>query len=271
MKNTLCTLTLATALIVCGNGKQEAMAMGQDSAGTNESVPVIIDDTPTQALVTGGTVELLQTDADLGSPNSKAWRDAREYQMDLGLAPPVHPSINLRHDPATAPMRIYLRAASDGTRLYLRLRWPDATRDAAVGRSDFADAAAVQFALEAGEATSFMMGAPNGPVNIWYWQAGNDEAQNLAAGGFGSTTRLEPGGLGVSSLYRDKGEWVVVFSRPLSQEGEHDVQLENLQANMAFALWQGEDGQRDGLKHVSMGWVSLQPAGVKVANTEQGS
>jgi DMSO reductase family type II enzyme heme b subunit len=216
-------------------------------------------------------VELLQTDAELGSPDSEAWRHAREYQMDLGLAPPVHPSINLRHDPARAPMRIYLRAASDGNKLYLRLRWPDASRDAAAGRSDFADAAAVQFALEAGEATSFMMGAPNGPVNIWYWQAGNDRAQNLAAGGFGSTTRLAPGALGVSSLYRDKGEWVVVFSRPLTQNGEHEVHLENLQANMSFALWQGEDGQRDGLKHVSMGWVSLQPAGAQVANAEPGS
>ena len=29
---------------------------------------------------------------------------------------------------------------------------------------------------------------------------------------------------------------------------------------MAFAVWQGSDGQRDGLKHVSDGWILLDMA-----------
>jgi DMSO reductase family type II enzyme heme b subunit len=52
-----------------------------------------------------------------------------------------------------------------------------------------------------------------------------------------------------------------VFSRPLKEEGDHQARLDGDTANLAFALWQGDQKQRDGLKHVSMGWVSLQTAG----------
>ena len=161
---------------------------------------------------------------------------------------------------AATPVPVFIRAARDGENLYLRLRWPDASKNSSTGRTEFADGAAVQFALEGGDNTSFMMGAANGPVNIWYWKAGQEQAQNLAAGGFGSTTPLDSAGLISSSVYRDKGEWVVVFSRPLNTNGEHQVPLADGRANMAFALWQGADRQRDGLKHVTMGWVSLKPA-----------
>jgi DMSO reductase family type II enzyme heme b subunit len=106
-----------------------------------------------------------------------------------------------------------------------------------------------------------MMGAPNGPVNIWYWKAGLTQPQNLAAGGFGGTTRVGQAGLVSRSSYREGGEWVVVFSRPLKEEGDHQARLDGDTANLAFALWQGDQKQRDGLKHVSMGWVSLQTAG----------
>jgi dimethylsulfide dehydrogenase subunit gamma len=159
-----------------------------------------------------------------------------------------------------------LRAATDGKKLYLRMRWTDSSESTATSRTDFADGAAVQFALgdaaaDGSPTTSFMMGAANGPVNIWYWKAGQAQPQNLAAGGFGSTTRLDPAGLTSTSVYRSSGEWVVVFSRPLDSEGEHQVPLGNGKASLAFALWQGDKKQRDGLKHVSMGWVALRPAG----------
>jgi dimethylsulfide dehydrogenase subunit gamma len=175
----------------------------------------------------------------------------------------------LRYDPTTAAIPVFLRTATDGKKLYLRMRWSDASQNTATARTDFADGAAVQFALGDAATTSFMMGAPNGPVNIWYWKAGQKQAQNLAAGGFGSTTRLEPGGLTSNGVYRSDGEWVVVFSRPLAQDGEHQVQLGNMQASLAFALWQGDQRQRDGLKHVSMGWVSLadnEPAAAEPAS-----
>ena len=255
MKSTI-PIILAIALIsACGSPDQATPEQAETNAAP---APVIIDDTPVEPLQIGGTITALQSTVDLSDPDNASWRDAQEYRMDLGLAPPVHQSINLRYDPATAATPVFLRAASDGNRLYLRLRWPDDSNNSSTGRTDFADGAAVQFSLGDAASTSFMMGAANGPVNIWYWKAGLAHAQNLAAGGFGSTTPLDQAGLTSSSIYRDKGEWVVVFSRPLTQSGEHQVRLDNGTASLALALWQGDRKQRDGLKHVTMGWVSLQ-------------
>jgi len=196
--------------------------------------------------------------ANFSSPQDAAWRDAQEYTMDLNLAPPVHASVNLRYDPDTPGLPVKLRAASDGQSLYLRLRWADSSQNTTTSRDEFTDGVAVQFALEGGDSTSYMMGAASTPVNIWYWKGGSDEAQNLAAGGFGSTTQLARGQLAVSSSYTDNGEWVVVFSRPLEQEGDHQVDLNSGNTLIALAVWQGDKRQRDGLKHVSPGWVTLQ-------------
>lgn len=206
----------------------------------------------------GDTVSVLrEVGADFTAPDSRAWSGAREYRLDLNLAPPVHASINLRHNPTTPAVPVFLQAASDGDTLYLRLRWPDATQDTDPSRDQFRDGAAVQFALGGGPATSIMMGTAATPVNIWYWQAGSANTQNLAAGGFGSTTRLDRGQLNATSTYRASREWIVVFSRPLDQAGEYQVDLQQDAPAIALALWQGAGKQRDGLKHVSPGWVTL--------------
>jgi DMSO reductase family type II enzyme heme b subunit len=235
----------------------------QDAPAREESVQpapatTIIDNTPVTALAVGGSITAMKTDADMENPENVAWREAQEYSMQLGMAPPVHPSINLRYDATTVPVPVFLRAATDGKNFYLRMRWPDNSEDKTTSREDFADGAAVQFALGDSATTSFMMGAANGPVNIWYWKAGQPQTQNLAAGGFGSTKRLESAGLSSNSVYRDGGEWLVVFSRPLEQSGEYQIALDKDKTHMSFALWQGDQKQRDGLKHVSMGWVEVQ-------------
>jgi dimethylsulfide dehydrogenase subunit gamma len=231
-----------------------------DGTATEElPVQASIDDTAIEALTIGGTVNVSQQPgAALSDPNNEAWRAAQEYSLDLSLAPPVHPSINLRYDPATPPVSVKLRAGSDTQSLYLRLRWSDTSRDVTTSRQEFSDGAAIQFALDGGPATSYMMGTTATPVNIWYWKADTDQPENLAAGGFGSTTQLKGGQLSTSSIYRDSGEWVVVFSRPLDQNGEHQVDLQQDSVSIALALWQGDAKQRDGLKHVSPGWVTLQ-------------
>jgi dimethylsulfide dehydrogenase subunit gamma len=238
MNNALCTLI---AFILTTSGVALA-----DSA-------VVL----TGKLKPGDTLQLLKKPgADFKSPHSKGWDTAGERGIDLSMAPPVHASINLLYDPASAPVSVFAQAATDGERLYLKMRWSDTTQDTATTREQFSDGAAVQFALDGGASTSYMMGTAATPVNIWYWKAGVQEPQNLAAGGFGSTTKMPKGQLEAKSRYNN-GEWVVVFSRPLSQHGEHQVDLNKDEILVAFALWQGQTKQRDGLKHVSPGWVTI--------------
>ena len=178
------------------------------------------------------------------------------------MAPPVHPSVNLRYDPAAPTAPLYFRVAADAENLYIRLRWPDDSTDAQISAGRFADAAAVQFALVGRTETSFMMGTPQAPVNIWYWNAGEAQAQNLAAGGFGHHHRGErlagPGGCR-SHGRRGIGWWVV--SRALTTSGEHQVAVAGGDdVHLTFAVWQGDEAQRDGLKRTSTDWITVTSA-----------
>ena len=195
-------------------------------------------------------------------PDDAIWERVPEYQVQLSSAAPVHPSIALRTKVDAEPLSLYFSAISDRDRLYIKLRWVDGNRNTATRTNQFRDGAAVQFALSGGDATSYLMGSADMPVNIWYWKSDSNSAQNLGAGGFGSTTILPEQSVSAASHYRlsrmeKDNEWIVVMSRPLNAGGDYTVTLDGTLQPLAFAVWQGAKQQRDGSKRVSQGWIKL--------------
>jgi dimethylsulfide dehydrogenase subunit gamma len=192
-------------------------------------------------------------------PTSPIWRRVPRYRITLQPAPPVHRSVSLRSDDSMAARELDLSAATDGKRLYIFLSWRDDSRDEMNAYERFADAAAIQFALAGGDSTSYMMGAADTPVNIWYWSAARTGAQNLAAGGFGSTTVLPLQNVTAASDYdENRARWAVVLSRALNIGGEHYARLQTGTPVMfACALWEGSTAQRDGHKLTTPGWIRL--------------
>jgi hypothetical protein len=82
--------------------------------------------------------------------------------------------------------------------------------------------------------------------------------EDLSAIGFGTLTSQPAAAQNVrgASEYRD-GVWRVVMSRDLDNEDPNDAQLHrDAAAVVAFAVWDGSRGDRDGLKSVSS-WLSL--------------
>lgn len=79
---------------------------------------------------------------------------------------------------------------------------------------------------------------------------------NLVAGGFGSLTSDEVSPVqGVGEWRGDR--WRVVFSRPLEVGREGNVELPvGTKTNLAFAVWDGAAGERNGMKSVS-GFATL--------------
>jgi DMSO reductase family type II enzyme heme b subunit len=194
-------------------------------------------------------------------PDDAIWRRLPEYRVHVMPAPAVHQSVALRLDYDSPGNIVYLNLARTSDRLYVRMRWLDDTRDAATTRSHFTDAAAVQFSL-GDDSTSYLMGTgPNEAVNIWYWRADGSPVQNLAAGGYGSTTILPQQSVTGTGQYREdlgaQNQWTVVMSRPLGVSGDFEVPLRRQLVPAAFALWQGSAQQRDGFKYVSDGWILL--------------
>ncbi len=196
-------------------------------------------------------------------PKDTLWERVPEYQVQLVPAPFVHASIELRKDSVSAPIPLFFSVASDRERLYVKLRWVDTTPDQEMASDLTRDGAAVQFALSTDVQTSHMMGTPERPVNIWYWHSDSDLAEDLGAGGFGSSTKLEMQPVSARSHYRtarlaDDNQWTLVMSRPLDIEGEYSARFEpGAVQPLAFAVWEGAAGQRDGLKRTTPGWIKV--------------
>lgn len=187
--------------------------------------------------------------------------------------------------------RIAVRAAHHQDRLYVMLEWTDVTPNETAGRvEDFADAAAIQFPAVAGSAVpNICMGQADQAVNIWQWRSdqqqpppslsehgyvdlypstddlyfparaagnplsqldGRAATQNLVAGGFGTLTATDNGGVEGFGRHTDN-RWMVVFSRPFAPAGNLQPEFGAEPIDVAFAVWDGERLERDGIKSVS--------------------
>ncbi|MGH1356526.1 MAG: ethylbenzene dehydrogenase-related protein [Thalassovita sp.] len=200
----------------------------------------------------------------VNDPEDIIWERLPEYRVSMMPAPAVHDSVDLRVDYDAEESFLNMTLAKTSERLYVRLRWVDDSRDTETAFDRFRDGVAVQFAL-GDDDTSYIMGdAPDSAVNIWYWRADSNSIQSLAAGGPGSTTILDDQPATGDSLYvendGDPNEWIVVMSRPLDAAGEYTASFDRDTVPMAFALWQGAEKERDGLKRVSADWILLNMA-----------
>jgi hypothetical protein len=187
--------------------------------------------------------------------------------------------------------RIAVRAVHWEDRLYMMLEWTDLTPNAVADRTEhFSDSAAIQFPAVAGSAVpNICMGQADQAVNIWHWRSdqqhlppalpeggyvdlypstddlyfpareagnplaqteGRTPAQNLVAGGFGTLTAVDNGGL-EGYGQRIDNRWAVVFSRSFAPTGDLQPEFGTEPIDVAFAVWDGERQERDGIKSVS--------------------
>lgn len=75
-------------------------------------------------------------------------------------------------------------------------------------------------------------------------------ADNLLAGSFGTLTAAEDQMVDGAGVWND-GTWKVVFSRDLEVGGEYAQFHEGRSTDVAFAVWDGDNAERDGIKSVA--------------------
>ena len=75
-------------------------------------------------------------------------------------------------------------------------------------------------------------------------------ADNLLAGSFGTLTAADEQTVAGQGQW-DDGTWSVVFSRKLTAGEEYAQFAEGDSTNVAFAVWDGANAERDGMKSVS--------------------
>ncbi|OGR84876.1 MAG: hypothetical protein A2901_00760 [Elusimicrobia bacterium RIFCSPLOWO2_01_FULL_54_10] len=209
-------------------------------------------------------------------PFDKAWKKAASSAVTL-----IPQTFTVPHGGGSVKF-VEVKSFFTMTDLYVRLTWDDNSRNAAHdfgGR--FSDGCALQFPVEEGILPSPFMGEDGRPVNIWHWRAANSEdnryekaysdyhrpgaieehvffstkpARSLYAEGFGTLTTGQVQDVLAAGVWKD-GRWSVVFKRALtSQEGT--AFIKNSLTPIAFAVWDGEDQERDGAKSLSL-WQTL--------------
>ena len=155
----------------------------------------------------------------------------------------------------------------------------------------FTDSAAIQFPAVAGSAVPYIcMGQADQAVNIWHWRSdqqserpglpsdgyvdlypstddlyfpgraaanplsqvdGRTAVQNLVAGGFGTLTATDNGGLEGHGVHVGN-QWRVVFARAFESTGGLQPDFSNaVPVDVSFAVWDGSKQERDGIKSVS--------------------
>ncbi len=195
--------------------------------------------------------------------DARAWSQAQPAAVLLNRTPRIYQT-----EPATdrPPPACRVGAVRSGDKLCLRLRWDDATQDApqapsaradapkhlpkrpTARTSAFADAAAVMVpkGSDGPAFPSLQMGDKNHPVRLYYWNAARG-AEELAAAG--RATPLPAGRKFPCRARHDGSRWTLTMVLPDPGDG----------CPVAFAVWDGHAGDRDGLKFFSVWYVLGSP------------
>jgi len=203
--------------------------------------------------------------AELLDPGSATWRRARTARVVLSPTPlAIQPTDYVRASwqgrPYGKVTSMRVGALHNGRDIFFRLAWEDGAADSKIADiNEFVDAAAVLFPV-APDAPLIGMGTQGKPVNAWFWRADWERPKNVTAEGMGTTKRREDPALASQSQHA-RGRWSVVLSRSLVANGgpAGTVSLSPGAAwKIAFAVWQGGNQERAGIKAFSPDWQELQ-------------
>ncbi|MGH7235942.1 MAG: ethylbenzene dehydrogenase-related protein [Nitrospiraceae bacterium] len=217
------------------------------------------------------------------APDDPAWDKVPPMTLPLSGQVITRPSW-----PEPSARALVVRSVHNGTEIAFLLEWQDNTKNDRLSPGTFRDGLALGLPL--GDAPAFFcMGQLDHYINIWHWKAdwqsdidrraarsteGKREGgevrrfeviprrassvEDLVGGGFSTlTTKVAQGRVQGNATWKD-GVWRVVMRRPLaSADPENEARLEpgRLQA-IAFAVWNGENKERNGQKAVAP-WYQL--------------
>lgn len=199
---------------------------------------------------------------EFAEPTSPLWRGARGESVELtgvplGLQPSAYIAASRQDRPVGRVTRLRVRSLHNGREIAFHLEWEDPEQDVEIRDNDvFPDGAALLFPIKE-DAPLLTMGAEEAPVNAWHWRADRpDHARSNMATGLGTSRVTDEGAIATAADYRDD-HWRIVFRRALkvsAARGEAVQMAVGDTLKLAFAVWEGANGERAGLKSFSPSW-----------------
>lgn len=104
------------------------------------------------------------------------------------------------------------------------------------------------------------MGSKEYPTNSWYWRPDfKEKPKNQISHGLSTSLYTKSSSIQSHSSW-DKNTWCLVIARPLKASGK-DEETVDLKAGgsigIGFAVWEGSNGERGGVKAFSKEWREL--------------
>jgi DMSO reductase family type II enzyme heme b subunit len=198
-------------------------------------------------------------------PGAEAWRGLGTQRIQLLASPlQLQPSeyvqtkwAALRHGDTK---EIRVAAAHNRQSIFFRLEWDDPIDDSHPNdMADFPDQAGVMLPLK-DDAVMEQMGDPAKPVNMWLWRGDVETPFYVTAEGRGTATRHAESPLSARGVWNN-GIWSVVISRPFNVNlpAAFVVPLApGMTHKCSFAVWQGSNKERGGLKAYAPVWQPLE-------------
>jgi DMSO reductase family type II enzyme heme b subunit len=162
---------------------------------------------------------------------------------------------------------LMVQAVHNGQDILIRLSWEDATENVEITDNNvFPDGCGILMPLNAsdpqrGDPPIDEMGSKDAPVNAWFWRADlKDVPHNTVARGLGTTEFSKKCPIQTKSTW-GHGAWAVVFARSLTvpdQKDETTQLVPGSSVKVGFAVWEGSNGERAGVKSFSKEWRELQ-------------
>ncbi len=203
--------------------------------------------------------------AEFASPGATVWSNAESHEIELvGVPGSMQPSAYLastaQDRKAGKQTKVRVSSLHNGKEISFRLEWSNPQQN--LERTDthiFPDGAALLFPL-GDDAPLATMGDKDQPVNGWHWRADRrDKAQNNVAQGLGTTQVTDNETVNANATY-DNGLWSLVFQRSLGTSPATNMKqfAVGATAKVAYAVWDGGNKERGGLKVFSPLWLELE-------------
>lgn len=197
--------------------------------------------------------------ADYAATTAAGWRQIAAETVEMAPAPvEMQPNgfiqANWRDRTYGQLASLEAQSVHDGTSIAVRLRWAS-ERPETGGREGFPDGAAIAFPVT-GEPALWSMGNEEEPVQFIQWQAMKNRVRSVVAWGIGSSV---PGSAVSESVTAgwSQGFWTIVMLRTLAGGPEAATLQPGTETRIGFAVWNGSNEERAGIKAVSVDWSPL--------------
>jgi DMSO reductase family type II enzyme heme b subunit len=208
-----------------------------------------------------------KSDKELLDSTSAFWKNNNKVKVETTATPLANqpsPYIKGVYDESKigAVKELSLSAVHNGKNVFFYFEWTSQKPNRMIEDINvFPDGLGILFPFKDVEKTQIKeMGSKDYPTNAWFWRPDFDEKpKNQVAHGLSTSLYTKKSSIRSHSSW-DKNKWCLVMARPLTVSGpdEEAVQFKaGGHIAIGFAVWEGNNGERGGVKAFSKEWRDL--------------